>query len=380
MDGHPPSFEPIAPRVGPPPVAGLNRRLIYGIVGGAALALVAILLYASGSPKPKHRATYEHDTRAIPSQGLPEFLTLGPKGYNDLRKSVGVHPQVAEASVAPEPPSPPPPTEPPPPTPTTKPATQAKVVPRETPKPPLPKKNWLSEGSGQAAPQISAEAQTQAVQAALKGQAVDKLITPATWARPKDPTRVLYPSQLIRGQLMGDVNSQHPGVLRIRVNEQVEDKFGQRRVLIPQYTILMAVQDGKIQFGEDRLPVTIGQAEFPDGTVLSMAKAKAADTQGANGLEGKVDNRWGHLLLSAGLSAILSIGTRVPAGSQDGFAPTIGQDVAQNAGQSINRTGQQVVQRELDVKPIFRAKAGEPVTIQLTEVLSLQTPPVAVEK
>jgi type IV secretory pathway VirB10-like protein len=41
---------------------------------------------------------------------------------------------------------------------------------------------------------------------------------------------------------------------------------------------------------------------------------QAGDAQGATGLPGEVDNRWGNILASVGISALLSIGSRIPAG------------------------------------------------------------------
>jgi len=48
--------------------------------------------------------------------------------------------------------------------------------------------------------------------------------------------------------------------------------------------------------------------------------------------------------------------------------------VAGNAGGSIAGSGQQVVQRELNVSPTITIKYGTPVTVQLTENVNFQTP------
>jgi type IV secretion system protein VirB10 len=114
--------------------------------------------------------------------------------------------------------------------------------------------------------------------------------------------------------------------------------------------------------------------------VVALAKAKAGDAMGATGVPGAVNNHWGRVLAGAGITALLAIGTRVPAGNQQGFAPTIGQEVAGNAEGSLATSGQQIVQRELSVSPTITIPYGTPVTVQLTENVNFQTPGVLVRR
>ena len=206
----------------------------------------------------------------------------------------------------------------------------------------------------------------------------DGLFPQAVWGTPADPTKVLYRSQVLKGIMQHDAQSDQPGLMRILVTEEVQDRFGQGHVLVPQYTIVLGVQDGKISFGASTLGMVIDSMEFPDGTVVALTKAKAGDATGATGVPGVVNNHWGRVLAGAGITALLAIGTRVPAGNQQGFAPTIGQDVAGNAGGSIATSGQQIVQRELAVSPTITLPYGTPVTVQLTENVNFQTPGVLV--
>ena len=200
------------------------------------------------------------------------------------------------------------------------------------------------------------------------------LFPQAVWGTPADPTKVLYRSQVLKGLMQHDVQSDQPGLMRILVTEEVQDRFGQGHVLVPQYTILLGAQDGKVSFGASTLGMVIDSMEFPDGTVVALTKAKAGDATGATGVPGDVNNHWGRVLAGAGITALLAIGTRVPAGNQQGFAPTIGQEVAGNAGGSIATSGQQIVQRELSVRPTITIPYGTPVTVQLTENVNFQTP------
>jgi type IV secretory pathway VirB10-like protein len=283
------------------------------------------------------------------------------------------------ASPPPQPPAPggdAPREEKPPPAATPAPAPAAQP---QHPRQPTPPSKWLfadvKQGSGVQEPPFPVpkdEAQGQG-----QGEAAG-LFPKAVWARPLDPTKVLYAQQVINGVLASNVHSQHAGIIRILVTEQVEDRWGQGNVLIPQYTVLLAKSD-KVEFGQERLGISITAAEFPDGT-RAVFKGQAGDAGGALGLPGDVDNRWGNIIASAGISALLSIGSRIPAGNTQGYFPSLGQEVSRDVAQSVNQAGQRVVQRELDVSPIIRLKYGDPVSVQLLEPISFQTPPVITTK
>ena len=101
---------------------------------------------------------------------------------------------------------------------------------------------------------------------------------------------------------------------------------------------------------------------------------------GAAGIPATVDNHYGALILGAGIQALLSIGTRAVAGSTTGFNPTLEQEFAQDVARSINRSGNQIVQRELQRSPTLTQDYGYPVTIQFSENISFQSQPTVVSK
>jgi type IV secretory pathway VirB10-like protein len=206
------------------------------------------------------------------------------------------------------------------------------------------------------------------------------LFPQATWGTPEDPTKVLYRSQVINGILQHDVNSDQPGLIRVLVTEEVQDRFGQGKVLLPQYTILLGSQDGKVSFGQSRLGVTIDSAELPTGTVIAFNKFKVGDETGATGITGKVDNHYLQVGIGAILSAALSIGSRAVAGNPRGFQQNLAQDFAEDVSRDVNRTGQEVVKRFADIPPTIRLTHGTPVTVQLSENVNLQTPPTLIRK
>ena len=72
---------------------------------------------------------------------------------------------------------------------------------------------------------------------------------------------------------------------------------------------------------------------------------------------------------------MLSIGTRVPTGNQEGFAPSIGQETTRQLGADVARTGNKLVDRELNIAPTITIPMGTRVTIRPEENLSLRQSP-----
>ena len=194
---------------------------------------------------------------------------------------------------------------------------------------------------------------------------------------PENPLRVVYPSQIINGLLQNDINSDQPGPVRILVAEDITDRWNQGVVLIPQSsTILGAQAIARVAYGQSRVELQLTHIELPDGGMMALKGAKAGDVTGASGLAGKVDNHYVRLGVGAVLQAVLSVGSRSVAGNPTGYNPTITQDAAADISKSINQSGQRIIQRELDASPTIRVPRLTPVTLQLSEPLNLQAPPI----
>jgi type IV secretion system protein VirB10 len=182
-------------------------------------------------------------------------------------------------------------------------------------------------------------------------------------------------SQVLTGQTMGEITSDIPGVIRILVTKDTVDKFGQGVVVVPAQTIVIAQQTGRPEYGDARLPIEVHQLEFPTGEV-AVLQGTAGDASGNQGLTGTVNNHWGQLIGAAGLSAVLSLGARLPLGDTSSYHSTLPQQLADQFGNAINRAGQGMVQRGLQVKPTITIPAGVPATVQLSQNISFQTKPV----
>jgi type IV secretion system protein VirB10 len=158
----------------------------------------------------------------------------------------------------------------------------------------------------------------------------------------------------------------------------VTDRFHQGHVLIPQHSILLGTQAGRPAFGQTRVAVTIEEIQFPQGEIVRL-QGQMADRSGALGSRGTVNNHYVKIGVGAVLSAVLNIGTRGLTGSPQNYQPTLGQEFTQDIGASVNRSGQSIVDKSLNIPPTLTLKAGTAVTIQLSENLSFAQPPVAIQ-
>jgi len=96
---------------------------------------------------------------------------------------------------------------------------------------------------------------------------------------------------------------------------------------------------------------------MPDGTSIVLERQQGADTEGYAGLEDEVDKHWGMLFKAAVLSTLLSFGAEAGTGSDEN---NLAQAIREGASNSISQTGQQIVQRQLNIQPtLTMAGLGE---------------------
>jgi type IV secretion system protein VirB10 len=199
------------------------------------------------------------------------------------------------------------------------------------------------------------------------------------WERPLNPLKVIYSSQLLHGMLEQNIVTGESSTVRVRLTQTLYDKFGQGQVLMPMDTQILANVDGNVRFGQTRVPIKINKAELPDGTDINLS-GKVGDAGGAVGVPGDVDNKYGQVVFAAILTTGLSVGSRYAGGNPSGFQPTIEQDFARDASQSVNASGQKIIERSLSVQPVISVPIKTPVTIELQQNISLQTAPVIIRK
>jgi type IV secretion system protein TrbI len=185
---------------------------------------------------------------------------------------------------------------------------------------------------------------------------------------------VVQAGNVIPASLITGIRSDLPGQITAQVTENVYDSPTGRFVLVPQGTRLIGVYDSQVSFGQSRVLLVWTRLIMPSGRSIVLERQPGADTAGYAGLEDEVDNHWGALFKAALLSTLLGVGSELGAGSDSGTGNNGGliQALRLGASDSLNQTGQKVVQRNLNIQPTLTIRPGFPVRVIVNRDLVLQ--------
>jgi type IV secretion system protein VirB10 len=183
---------------------------------------------------------------------------------------------------------------------------------------------------------------------------------------------VVQAGNVIPASLITGIRSDLPGQITAQVTENVYDSPTGRFVLVPQGTRLIGVYDSQVSFGQSRVLLIWTRLIMPNGRSIVLERQPGADTAGYSGLEDEVDNHWGALFGAALLSTLLGVGSELGAGSDTGNNGDIIQALRRGSSESMNQTGQKVVQRNLNIQPTLTIRPGFPVRVIVNRDLVLE--------
>jgi type IV secretion system protein VirB10 len=142
--------------------------------------------------------------------------------------------------------------------------------------------------------------------------------------------------------------------------------------LFAQGARLIGVYDSQISFGQSRVLLVWTRLIMPNGRSIVLERQQGADAGGHSGLEDEIDNHWGELFKAAMLSTMLSVGSEVGSGADNGNNMAVLQALRLGVANSLNQTGQQVVRRNLDIQPTLTIRPGFPVRVIVNRDLILE--------
>jgi type IV secretion system protein VirB10 len=163
----------------------------------------------------------------------------------------------------------------------------------------------------------------------------------------------IIPASLITG-----LNSDLPGMVLAQVTENVRDSATGRTILIPQGARLIGSYDSVVAFAQRRALLNWQRIIFPDGSSIRLENMPASDLSGYAGVEDDVDFHTWRLLTGIALSTLLGVGTELSLGSGEG---DLVRAVRESTQQNASRAGDQVSQRNLDVRPTLTVRPGWPL-------------------
>ena len=178
---------------------------------------------------------------------------------------------------------------------------------------------------------------------------------------------ILQAGSVIPAALITGIRSDLPGLVTAQVTQNVYDSPTGRILLIPQGSRLIGDYDADVAFGQSRILLAWNRLILPDGRSILLDRQPASDPSGFAGLQDGTDYHWGGVLKAAMVSTLLGAGSELGSGDDGNLARAF----RRGTQDSINRAGEQIVSRELNVRPALTIRPGFPVRVLVTRDLVL---------
>src|SRR3981189_3546803 len=111
---------------------------------------------------------------------------------------------------------------------------------------------------------------------------------------------------------------------------------------------------------------------MPNGRSIVLERQPGADTAGYAGLEDEVDNHWVALFKAALLSTLLGVGSELGSTTATGTNSDVITALSRGSSDSLNQTGQKVVQQNLNIQPTLTIRPGFPARVIVNRDLVLE--------
>ncbi len=174
---------------------------------------------------------------------------------------------------------------------------------------------------------------------------------------------------LIPAALIGDMNSDLPGIVQAQVTQNVYDSATGKWLLIPQGSKLIGKYDARVLFGQERALLVWMRLILPDGSSMILDQFSGTDARGQAGLSDKVDWHTGKLLKGVILSSLLGVGSELSVGNTNDDSLRALARAIQDSG---NSAGQEIIRRNLQVKPTIRIRGGTRLNVLVSSDLILK--------
>lgn len=185
---------------------------------------------------------------------------------------------------------------------------------------------------------------------------------------PSADPNIVQAGSIISAALITGIRSDLPGQITAQVTQNVYDSPTGRLLLIPQGARLIGEYDADVTIGQNRVLLAWNRLILPGGRSILLDRQPGADVRGFAGLQDGTNYHWGNVIKAALISTFLGIGAEVGSGSDDNLARAL----RRGSQDSINQAGQQVVSRELGVKPTLTIRPGFPMRVIVTRDLVLE--------
>jgi type IV secretion system protein VirB10 len=219
---------------------------------------------------------------------------------------------------------------------------------------------------GAAAPAAAAQTEAGRKQAFLERSSDRHTVSSERLTGLASPS-ILQAGSVIPAALITGIRSDLPGLVTAQVTQNVYDSPTGRILLVPQGSRLIGDYDADVAFGQSRVLLAWNRLILPDGRSIVLERQPASDSRGFAGLQDGTDYHWGGVFKAALVSTLLGAGSELGSGDDGNLARAF----RRGTQDSINRAGEQIVSRELNVRPTLTIRPGFPVRVLVTRDLVL---------
>ncbi len=195
----------------------------------------------------------------------------------------------------------------------------------------------------------------------LRSAPSDDVTNPHRMQTPASPYQLMA-GTIIAASLVTGLNSDLPGFVIAQVTENVFDNVSGRFLLIPQGARLVGTYDNLVRFGQERALIVWQRLILPDGSSIVVDNLPATDSGGYADIAGEVDTHTRKLVEGVLLSTVLSVGSSLAFGSTGGESDIV-RALRESTGQTTNRAGQRLVEKNLNVQPTLTVRPGWPLRV-----------------
>ncbi len=181
-------------------------------------------------------------------------------------------------------------------------------------------------------------------------------------------TNILQAGSIIPAALITGIRSDLPGQISAQVTQNVYDSPTGRILLIPQGSRLIGEYDSEVSAGQNRVLLAWDRIIFPNGRSILLDRQPGADGAGMAGAQDRTNYHWGNMLRAAAISSLLGVGAELATASDDSLTRAL----RSGTQDTVNQTGRQLVQREMNVPPTLTIRPGFPIRVFLTRDLVLE--------
>ncbi|WP_394890414.1 TrbI/VirB10 family protein [Mesorhizobium sp. AaZ16] len=202
----------------------------------------------------------------------------------------------------------------------------------------------------------------------LQSRDTGGIYNPHALQTPVSPHQVMAGS-VIAASLITGINSDLPGLVVAQVTENVYDTVTGGVLLIPQGSRLIGTYDSVVAFGQRRALLVWQRILLPDGSSIEIDNLPATDSAGYAGLEDKVDFHTWRLIKGIALATLLGVGTELSLGENES---DLVRAIRESAQQNVNRAGQRITEKNLDIQPTITVRPGWPLRVIVHKDLMLR--------